>query len=141
MKIRKATEQDAKGIYLLNDAFGYKYPLEETIKKLQALVSDPGHCILVAEQENVLVGYIHLEDYDTLYFSHMKNVLGLIVLPEYRRQGIATELLATAATWAKDTGAAGIRLDSGAERASAHACYSKAGYRERKLHKNFIKLF
>ena len=141
MKIRNAIEQDAQGIFLLNQAFGYEYPLEETAEKLRAAISNPGQCILVAEQNGILMGYIHLEDYDTLYFPHMKNVLGLIVLPEYRRRGIASALLAEAETWAKDTGAAGIRLDSGAERAPAHACYREAGYTERKLHKNFRKLF
>ena len=142
MKIRRATEQDAQGIFRLNQAFGYEYPLEATADKLLAAVSDPGQCVLVAEAaDGVLSGYIHLEDYDTLYFPHMKNILGLIVLPEYRKRGIASALLAEAENWAKDTGAAGIRLDSGAERTPAHACYCKAGYTERKLHKNFIKLF
>ena len=142
MKIRRATEQDVQGIFRLNQAFGYEYPLKATAEKLRAAVSDPGQCILVAEEaDGVLSGYIHLEDYDTLYFPHMKNILGLIVLPEYRKRGIASALLAESETWAKDTGAAGIRLDSGAERAPAHACYRRAGYTERKLHKNFRKLF
>lgn len=142
MKIRSAMEQDTQGIFRLNQAFGFEYPLEATTKKLRAAIADPGQCVLVAEEENgVLSGYIHLQNYDTLYFPHMKNILGLIVLPEYRKRGIASMLLAEAETWAKDTGAAGIRLDSGAERTPAHACYRKAGYAERKLHKNFIKLF
>lgn len=141
MNIRRVTETDVYGIFSLNEAFGYEYPLEETGKKLRAAIIDPGQCILVAETEDTLVGYIHLENYDTLYFPHMKNILGLIVLPEYRRQGIAAQLLAEAERWARDTGAAGIRLDSGAERKTAHACYHKAGYTERKLHKNFRKLF
>lgn len=142
MKIRRATEQDVQGIFRLNQAFGYEYPLKATAEKLRAAVSDPGQCILVAEEaDGVLSGYIHLEDYDTLYFPHMKNILGLIVLPEYRKRGIASALLADGEIWAKDTGAAGIRLVSGAERAPAHACYRKAGYTEQKLQKNFKKLF
>ena len=142
MKIRRATEQDVQGIFRLNQAFGYEYPLKATAEKLRAAVSDPGQCVLVAEEaDGVLSGYIHLEDYDTLYFPHMKNILGLIVLPEYRKRGIASALLTDGETWAKDTGAAGIRLVSGAERAPAHACYRKAGYTEQKLQKNFKKLF
>lgn len=141
MKIRKAVETDAQGIFLLNEAFGYHYPLDETAKKLCGTIMDPGQCLLVAEEDGTLAGYIHLEDYDTLYFPHMKNILGLIVLPEYRRRGVAMGLLEEAECWARNTGAAGIRLDSGYERTPAHACYHKAGYTERKLHKNFIKLF
>lgn len=104
MNIRRVTETDVYGIFSLNEAFGYEYPLEETGKKLRAAIIDPGQCILVAETEDTLVGYIHLENYDTLYFPHMKNILGLIVLPEYRRQGIAAQLLAEAERWARDTG-------------------------------------
>lgn len=142
MKIRRAAEQDAQGIFWLNQAFGYEYPMEATADKLRVTVSDPGQCVLVAEgADGVLSGYIHLEDYDTLYFPHMKNILGLIVLPQYRRRGIASALLAEADAWARDSGAAGIRLDSGIERVGAHVCYRKAGYQERKLHKNFRKLF
>ena len=142
MYIRSVTEQDVQGIFRLNQAFGYEYPLEATAEKLRAAVLDPGQCVLVAEEaDGVLSGYIHLEDYDTLYFPHMKNILGIIVLPEYRRKGIASALLAAGEAWARETGAAGIRLDSGIERVGAHACYRKNGYQERKLHKNLRKLF
>lgn len=142
MKIRRAAEQDAQGIFRLNQAFGYEYPLEATADKLRAAVSNPGQCVLVAEEaDGILSGYIHLEDYDTLYFPHMKNILGLIVLPQYRRRGIASALLAEADAWAKDSGAAGIRLDSGIDRVGAHVCYRKAKYQEVKLHKYFKKLF
>lgn len=104
-------------------------------------IFEPAQCVLVAEEDGTLAGYIHLEDYDTLYFPHMKNILGLIVLPEYRGKGIASALLAEAENWAKAAGASGIRLDSGIERVCAHVCYRKAGYTEQKLHKYFKKLF
>ncbi len=141
MEIRKATAADAGEILTLNTAFGYDYPPEATAEKLQMLADREDLCILLAIEDGHTVGYIHLCDYDTLYFPHMKNVLGVIVLPEYRRRGVASRLLAAGEAWARETGAAGIRLDSGAERTPAHECYQKAGFTERKLHKYFVKLF
>lgn len=142
MTVRRAKLMDTDAIWQLNkEVMEYDYPLEQTRDKLQNALADSGQCVLVAVLENVVVGYIHLVDYDTLYFPHMKNVLALAVLPEYRRRGAASSLLAAGEQWARETGAAGMRLDSGVERTGAHACYAKAGFVERKLHKNLRKLF
>ena len=140
--IRNAQLIDAAGIQQLNKtAMGYDFPVAETERKLQRALADPGQCVLVAVESEQIVGYIHMEDYDTLYFPHMKNVLALAVDPDCRRRGIASKLLAAGERWARETGATGIRLVSGAEREGAHACYRKAGYEVRKLQKNFRKPF
>ena len=141
MKIRTALKTDAESIWRLNKALGYEYPFADTEKRLHTIMANPSHCIFVAELDGVVAGYIHLEDYDTLYFDSLKNVLALTVLPEFRRRGVATHLLSKADEWAKATGASGIRLDSGIERVGAHACYRHNGYQEVKLHKYFKKLF
>ena len=142
MKIRRAVIEDAEAIYRLNKiAMNYDYPPEQTEKKLAAALADSGQCILAAEEDGELVCYIHLEGYDTLYFPHMKNILAVAVAPEFRRRGIATALLSAGEAWAKETGAVGVRLVSGIERVNAHTCYHKVGYTEKKLQKNFRKLF
>ncbi len=140
--VRNAQIADTAGIQQLNKiSMGYDFPVAETEKKLQKALADPGQCVLVAVENGQVVGYLHIEDYDTLYFPHMKNVLALAVDPDFRRRGIASQLLAAGEAWAWETGATGIRLVSGAEREEAHACYRKAGYEERKLQKNFRKPF
>lgn len=142
MKIRRAVIEDAEAIYRLNQiGLGYDYPIEKTRVKLEKALSDPAQLVLVAECDGAVAGCIHLQDYDTLYFEPMKNILGLAVLPEYRRQGIATALLKAADQWAEETGAAGIRLVSGVSREGAHACYRRNGYQETHLQKNLRKLF
>lgn len=142
MTVRRAALEDAEAIWRLNkEVMGYDYPPEKTTGKLEKALQDPSQCILVAELEETVAGYIHLVDYDTLYFPHMKNVLALAVLPVYRRRGAASALLAEGERWARESGAAGIRLVSGAQREGAHACYRENGYEEIKLQKNFRKLF
>ncbi len=140
--VRKAKSEDVKAICKINaEVMGYSYPREETQNKLCMLMENLGHGIFVAEYDGAAVGYIHLHDYDCLYFPHMKNVLCLAVLPEFRRKGIASALLRAGECWAEGTGAAGIRLDSGAERLPAHGCYEKAGYVQMKMHRYFRKMF
>lgn len=142
LRIRSCTHEDAAEIQMINSAvMGYDFPVEDTEKKIRMLMSDPQNKILVAEMDGIVTGYIHLNDYDVLYFPKMKNILCLAVLPEYQRLGIASGLLEAAERWAIDSGAAGIRLDSGAERVPAHFCYEKAGYKNIKMHKYFRKVF
>ena len=141
MTIRNARPEDAAAIQLLNkEALGYDYPLDKTRDKLEELYLDEAQCILVAElDDDVVVGYIHLEDYDTLFYDPMKVIVGLAVFTEFRRRGVATRLLREAEEWAGDTGASGIRLVSGMEREDAHAFYERMGFVLRKVEKQYVK--
>ena len=83
--IRDAVVEDAPAIAQLNrDGMGYDYPVERTREKLRACLGNPSHKILVAESEGVVVGYVHLEDYDTLYADSLKNILGIAVAESCR---------------------------------------------------------
>ena len=138
--IRDAVVEDAPAIAQLNrDGMGYDYPVERTREKLRACLGTPSHKILVAESEGVVVGYVHLEDYDTLYADSLKNILGIAVAEACRRQGVGKALLQAGEEWAASTGAAGVRLVSGESRKGAHAFYQTLGYTGNKLQRNFKK--
>ena len=138
--IRDAVVEDAPAIAQLNrDGMGYDYPVERTREKLRACLGTPSHKILMAESEGVVVGYVHLEDYDTLYADSLKNILGIAVAESCRRQGVGKALLQAGEEWAASTGAAGVRLVSGESRKGAHAFYQTLGYTGNKLQRNFKK--
>lgn len=141
--VRNARPEDTPAIHLLNqECMGYCCSLEKTRSILESLCGRDDHCILVAAlDEDTVVGYIHLEDYQTLYFDPMKNILGIAVFTEFRRKGIATKLIAAGEKWARDTGATGIRLVSGDGREGAHAFYEQMGYKMQKLQRNYRKAF
>lgn len=140
--IREAVIQDAEAISNLNrTAMGYDYPAAETERKLQIVLSSGKDKIFVAAAGERVVGYIHANDYDVLYFPTMKNIMGIAVDSAYRRCGIGKALLSAVEVWAKETGAKGIRLVSGAGRKEAHDFYRNCGFDGGKEQRNFKKIF
>jgi len=71
----------------------------------------------------------------------MKNIMGIAVSSEYKQKGIGRALLQQVENWARETGASGIRLVSGAIRTDAHAFYRRCGYSGNKEQINLKKLF
>lgn len=72
---------------------GYSYDVTETKTKLQGLLLQPNHLLLVAEVEREVVGYVRAVDYDVTYAPHMKDILGIAVFPAFQGKGIGRALL------------------------------------------------
>lgn len=139
--IRNATPEDFNEIYFINrDSLGYDYPLDKTKDNLSDFLNKSDHIILVYTVDEKAVGYIHLQEYQTVYSDKYYNCLGLAVLNEYKRQGIGKALLKEAEKQAKANEAVGVRLNSGESRVSAHEFYKSCGYEDTKTQKNFKKL-
>lgn len=140
--IRKATVHDAEAIHKLNcDEMGYDYPADKTEEKLKFLLDSTKDAVYVATVNDTVVGYIHANDYDLIYAPHMKNIMGIAVDSSYKHNGIGKALLQQVELWAKETGASGIRLVSGAGRTDAHAFYRKCGFSGDTEQLNLKKMF
>lgn len=138
--IRECALTDCESIYLLNkNDLGYDFPLDKTAKRLEMILKSESDKIFVAEYGGKVIGYIHACDYDVIYGPSMKNILGLAVDYHYRKLGAGKALLTAAENWAKETGSAGVRLCSGAQRKGAHEFYKKCGYICSKEQLNFKK--
>lgn len=139
-EIREFNLEDSLAIYHLNkEEMGYDYPLEDTFVKLMHLKESHRDKIYVAVVSGEVVGYIHACDYDLIYEDHMKNVMGIAVKSEYKKQGIGKALLETVEQWAKESGANAVRLVSGSHRKEAHEFYRHCGYGNEKNQVNFKK--
>ncbi len=142
MIIREAVQSDAQSIWQLNcDGMGYSYPLDSTRENLENLMQSASDKIFVAVMGNQVVGYVHANDYQLLYAPHMKNIMGIAVNKDYQHRGIGSALLRQVEHWARQTGAAGVRLVSGATRSGAHAFYHQCGYTGDKAQLNLKKMF
>ena len=140
--IRQCQIDDVEDIYQLNkEEMGYDYPIELTAKKIMALCQSSCDRIFVAEESGKVIGYVHVNNYDTLYFGHMKNIMGIAVSSLHKRHGIGSLLLAEVEKWAHEDNAIGIRLVSGGMRKGAHEFYRKNGYIHEKERINFKKYF
>ncbi len=137
--IRTASSKDAAAIAeLCRESLGYACTAETVSAHLSQC--DPAReCIFVACQDGTVVGFIHAQIYQTLYFDALVNILGLAVFAEARRQGVGTALLRETESWAAEVGAVGIRLNSGSTRTDAHGFYRHAGFSEEKAQIRFLK--
>ncbi len=142
VEIREAVINDAKAISELNNKqMGYKISAEDTFERLVSILASKRDKIFVAIADENVVGYIHANDYDVLYFPHMKNIMGIAVNEEFKRQGIGRKLIDAVEVWARNTNAVGIRLVSGAARKDAHEFYKHCGFNKNKEQLNFNKIF
>lgn len=142
VEIREAVPNDAEAISELNNLqMGYRLSIKETYERLCKILVSEKDKIFVASIEGKVVGYIHANDYDLIYFPHMKNIMGIAVDEKFKRQGIGRLLIDAIETWARNTNAVGIRLVSGTTRTGAHEFYRCCGFGGEKEQINFKKVF
>ena len=139
--IRYAHLSDAMSLNQINTlSLGYEVTPDVTIKKLDLILNNPNHILLVFEGiEGKVLGYVHGEIYDTLYAPTAINILGLAVLKSHQSQGIGKKLMLQIETEGVKKDAHFIRLNSGSERQGAHRFYEKLGYATNKTQLNLIK--
>lgn len=95
--------------------------------------------VFVAEVDDKVVGYVHVERYTTLYYEEMANILGLAVSSKCRKLGLGRLLIEEAEKWANENEISLMRLNSGSARVDAHGFYQHLGYKSDKLQLRFIK--
>jgi predicted N-acetyltransferase YhbS len=140
LKVREAMLDDYKSIAEISRSdLGYLCE-DNLVKTKLSLIDNRRECVFVAEYENKVIGYVHVEKYDTLYSETLVNILGLAVSIEKRRIGAGHLLMSKAEEWAKLIGAVAVRLNSGSLRASAHEFYRTIGYNLEKEQIRFLKI-
>lgn len=139
-QIREARSADALAIYKLNtEEMKYEYPFEKTREQLETSIHRATEKLFVATVGGQVVGYVHAQEYELLYAPPLKNILGIAVSREYKRMGIGKRLIKEVEEWALQSGATGVRLNSGAERKEAHLFYERCGYAKGKQQVKFLK--
>lgn len=140
--IRAATVSDAQAIAVLtHEEMGYDAAPALVAMQLARCMVSPSDCVLVAEMDGAVVGFIHACDYRLLYAQPMMNIMGIAVASAHRRRGIGRALLDAVERWARASGASGVRLVSGAQRVEAHLFYRSCGYCGDRQQVNLKKLF
>ncbi len=139
--IRRAAESDFAALAKLGrEAMGYEESTETLVReKLLKVLKKEYERVFVAECSGEVVGFVHAEEYEVLYYPAMVNILGLAVDEAHRRLGIAGKLMQAVEDWARENGITEIRLNSGISRTGAHEFYRKIGFDDEKEQKRFLK--
>lgn len=139
VKIKRVSIEDADAICMISsEDLGYPCEISLVKRKIEKL-NDNREAAYVAMMDGIVVGYIHVEKYDTLYFETMANILGLVVKSGYQHNGIGKELVFAAEKWAAENEIRTMRLNSGTSRTDAHNFYRHLGYDSEKEQLRFMK--
>ena len=149
--VRKISVDDASALcQICSQEMGYDCDPDLVKSKIEKLDSKR-EAVFVAEVETVqnhelshgtdnqLVGFIHVERYEVLYFESMANILGLAVKKDFQKMGLGKALLLAAENWALENGIRLMRLNSGINRTDAHGFYEHLVYVSEKEQKRFLK--
>ena len=94
--IRSAAVSDAAAICAIcSEELGYPCEIDLVQAKLTRLDPDR-EAVFVAVLDNAIVGYVHVEKYDVLFFETMANILGLAVRSDFQHNGVGRALISAA---------------------------------------------
>jgi GNAT superfamily N-acetyltransferase len=116
-----------------------------TPARFEQYLADPGRAVLVAVEDDTVIGYamlVHGEPYDADVRAVVRHLpttelSKIYVLPSSHGSGVARDLMAGAIDVARQIGAAGIWLGTNQANVRAHRFYEKSGF-ERVGAKRFL---
>ena len=141
--IRRCMVSDSRRIFeLCRNELGYSFPETQIESNIRRLIGSAENLLLVAvDEDDEVVGFIHANNHDPVYAPPMKDIVAIAIYDEYRHIGLGRQLLQAVEEWAVQTGAHGVRVNSGIEQKSALRFYKSCGYDYIKTAYNFRKMF
>lgn len=138
--IRRATLADARQLAPLAGQLGYPSTAEEVAVRLQGILRDDDHVILVAERPPLAIAaYIEIFPFCTIGSHPRMEIASLVVHQDCRSRGVGRVLIEYAEQWARSHGYQEMGLRSNIIRERAHRFYENLGYRVNKTQKSFRK--
>lgn len=126
---------DAAEIARLTGELGYPISTAEATRRLGVLLQDDRHYVAVAGTGNGLLGCMHVEHRLSLAEGERAEIMGLVVDPSARGQGLGRDLVKSAESWARARGLSAITVRSNVARQLSHPFYEALGYsREKTQH-------
>ena len=126
--IRLATVNDAEQLKRLNEEFNGEETTIESIR--ESLRNNTREVVIVAEEDNALVGFVCVQLKKSFcYDDYMPEITEAYVMTEYRKRGIASNMILFAeAHCSKTYPLHKYELLTGKENVTAQTVYGKLGY-------------
>lgn len=132
--IRAATPLDADGIRAVSSYLGYdEVSTEESKTKLDQLLFSTVDTLYVVESDQVIVAWLHLFLARRLASPDFYEIGGLVVHPDFRRQGIGCALVKHVVVNLEGK----VRVRCNEKRHDAHVFYGKLGFECSKIQRVF----
>jgi GNAT superfamily N-acetyltransferase len=112
----------------LSGVLGYPVSASVFRERLERLLARTENVILVADSSEGVVGWVHGMEQEVLESGVRCEIVGLVVNPGRRGQGIGRGLVAAVERWAGDRGIRQITVRSNVARAESHPFYERLGY-------------
>jgi len=133
--IRHMKTSDAKTVTDLSLQLGYTISVEQTIKNIEAVLSNKDHDAYVAVHNNEVIGWIGMMYSFSLESAPNCEIHGLIISDKHRGHGIGKMLVEKAKQRAKERKVNKIRLRCNVKRTETHLFYEHIGFTEVKQQK------
>ena len=139
ISVRNAETGDFAPITMLaRDQLGYDCE-DSLVKSRLEHLDNTREAVFVAENDGTVIGFIHVQVYEVLYYETMLNILGLAVSDKHRRMGVGSMLVKSAERLASEMGIGCIRLNSGGKRTGAHEFSRSQGFDNETIQLRFLK--
>jgi ribosomal protein S18 acetylase RimI-like enzyme len=128
-RVRGARVSDAAAAAALVEDLGYPHQsAAEAADRLQALLPDGDHLVLVAEADRSVVGLIHAHYCIELAVEPFVEIMALIVAEPCRGLGLGGALTEAVAEWARGKEVDEVWVRARVERLRAPAFYGRHGF-------------
>lgn len=138
-EIRRAQLGDAPEMTRLSVQLGYPMSAAEMARRLGVLLQSERHCVTVAGNGELLLGWMHVEHRSSLEGGDRAELMGLVVDSRARRGGVGRRLVEVAETWAVSRGLSTLTVRSNAARELSHPFYEALGYSRAKTQHVYTK--
>lgn len=135
--IRPIGLKDSNSITKLTNQLGASILEEIILDQIEEILRNPDHYAFVAEEDNLVVGYVHCFNAIRLTSKPFTEICGLVVDENNRGCGIGKLLVQKVETLFTDNRK--IRVRCNTKRELAHKFYLKSGYSLNKDQKIFVK--
>src|SRR4051812_9730996 len=103
--VRKACVTDAERIASLSGELGYPVEVEEIQQRLERLLPQPEHFVIVVESSSAgVVGWTHATEQDFVETDRHVEIVGLVVASDQRGHGVGRLLISAIEKWAAERG-------------------------------------
>ncbi len=128
MAIRPCRPADAQAVAELATELGYPTDEAQAGARLAWLLDRDDERILIAEDDGIVVGWLHAREVRSLESEPFGEIAGLVVAAPRRGEGFGKALVQAALAWAAERGLATLRVRSNVVRTETHRWYQAAGF-------------